>query len=63
MIENNLEGQIALVTGGTRGIGKNIVENLLKSGASVIMTGTSPHYDVSGFKISGDQKLSYKQLD
>lgn len=63
MIENNLVGQIALVTGGTRGIGRSVVENLLKAGASVIMTGTSPNYNVSGFKLTGDQYLSYKQLD
>lgn len=34
----NFDGQIALVTGGTRGIGKGISEAFLKNGATVIAT-------------------------
>ena len=37
----NFDNQIALVTGATRGIGKQIADDLLDAGAHVIVTGTS----------------------
>src|SRR3546814_20105972 len=36
-----LDGKVALVTAGTRGIGRGIVEALLAEGESVVMTGRS----------------------
>lgn len=37
----SLDGQVALVTAGSRGIGRGIVEALLAEGASVVLTGRS----------------------
>jgi NAD(P)-dependent dehydrogenase (short-subunit alcohol dehydrogenase family) len=46
----DFNGKIALVTGGTKGIGKQIADDLLQLGADVYVTGTSaaPPQDLSG---------------
>lgn len=42
MSEQNLQGQIALVTGASRGIGRAIALELVRCGAKVVGTATSP---------------------
>lgn len=52
---NSLEGKIALVTGGTKGIGKAIADKLALEGAKVIITArTKPAVETEHYFIAGD---------
>ncbi|SJZ46092.1 SDR family oxidoreductase [Sediminibacterium ginsengisoli] len=48
-MDNSLKGQVALVTGGTKGIGKAIAERLSKAGVKVVVTArTAPDENTDG---------------
>lgn len=54
--ENELSGKIALITGGTKGAGKAIVNRLLKAGATVIITARN-------LPEKGNENLHFIQAD
>ena len=63
---SNFNGQTVIVTGGTRGIGKGIVESFLKEGASVIATYARNDQAANLFKeemIQFGEKLTLKKFD
>jgi NAD(P)-dependent dehydrogenase (short-subunit alcohol dehydrogenase family) len=47
VMESNLKGQVALVTGGTRGIGKAIADLLSSKGAQVVVTARTATGDIN----------------
>ncbi|SVD80836.1 uncharacterized protein METZ01_LOCUS433690, partial [marine metagenome] len=61
-MEFNLKGQTAVVTGGTRGIGRSIAEGLLKAGAKVIATYQSNEKAAKEFEESNKKYSSCLDL-
>lgn len=62
-VEINLKGKVALVTGGTRGIGKSIVDQFLLAGADVLATGTNPSAVESLNQENRNPSLKYLHLN
>ena len=60
--EKPLEGQVALVTGASRGIGKGIAIELATAGAKVYITGRSTHEDPQRPGTIGATEAEIRQL-
>ena len=58
--ENRLAGKVALVTGGTSGIGKATVERLAREGAKVVFTGRN---EEAGASVSNDTGGTFVRHD
>jgi len=56
---NKLDGKIALITGGSKGIGKGIAEAYLKQGAEVIICGR----DETNLMATGDELKQFGQIN
>lgn len=59
----NLSNKLAIVTGGTRGIGKSIVDKLLLAGSNVISTGKNISNIEELIRNNNNPKLKYLHLD
>ena len=63
-IQNRFEGKVALVTGGSSGIGKATVEELCKEGASALFTGLEDDgHDMVRQMVGQGFKVAYCQGD
>jgi 3-oxoacyl-[acyl-carrier protein] reductase len=62
-VEISLKGRVALITGGTRGIGKSIVDQFLLAGADVLATGTNPSTIEKLNQENENPSLKYLQLN
>ncbi|MDP1812000.1 MAG: SDR family oxidoreductase [Sediminibacterium sp.] len=62
-VEINLSGKTALITGGTRGIGKAIAQCLLAAGATVMVTGTKINEIEKLNAENVSDRIQYLQVD
>jgi dehydrogenase/reductase SDR family protein 1 len=61
--QNTLQGQVCLLTGGSRGIGKGICQELARAGAIVYVTGRSTAKDSTDKLLAGSVDETVMQLN
>ena len=64
MNKYNLNNKIAIVTGGSRGIGKGIVKKLLESGAKVALLGRTDKLSEAAYQEGKDLRIpTYREME
>lgn len=58
-----LDGQVAVVTGGTKGIGKAIAESLAEAGADIAVISRSPHEEIEQSVLSLGRRYVHHAAD
>ncbi len=62
-MSERLAERIAVVTGGSQGIGRGITERLLRAGAAVVIADRRPPDDFDDWRSQSTQKLSWIETD